>query len=78
MARGGLPITEAHKRPLEEAIDFAEEADYDLSGQCVPAMVAQWAVEPGGKDAHFFLLGPPLRPGPEMKTLPRRKKRTRV
>ena len=28
-----------------------------ISGQCVPAIVAQWAVEPGGKDVHIFFIG---------------------
>jgi len=36
---------------------ISTSANYDLSDQCVPAMVAQWAVEPGERDAHFFFTG---------------------
>ena len=57
---------------------ISTSANYDLSDQCVPAMVAQWAVELGERDAHFFLLGTPPWAGPKRKTLLRRNKRTGV
>jgi len=48
-ARCELPIAEAHMSQL------CNETNYNLSGQCVPAMVAQWAIEPRRKDVHSFI-----------------------
>ena len=65
-ARCGLPNTEAH-------VSRVRKADYDLSGQFVPAIVVVvlWAVEPGRNDGTLIFFngaalwdpGGGLRPG---------------
>ena len=68
-ARSGLPNAEA------QVSQVYIEADYDLSGNFVPAVVEQWAVDPRIKDVHSFLLGPSPWAGLEMKTPLKRKRR---
>jgi len=45
-ARSGLPNAEA------QVSQVYNEADYDLSGNFVLAVVEQWAVDPRIKDVH--------------------------